>query len=501
MLDKKLLEQFSTFLAKNIGSYYPKERWHDLEKKLVLIKNSLGFDDIAVCLDWLMNNPIDKEKLDLLIDHFTIGETYFFRDKQLFTALKQHIIPDIVQHRLKERTIRIWSAGCSTGEEPYSIAILLHRLIPNIKDWKISICGSDINQKFLLKAEKAQYKKWSFRSMPPDILEYYFKKNEDETFTLIPEIKSMVNFKQLNLVDDTYPDITKGMHELDLIFCQHVLIYFSKSQIKKTVHKLTKALCNKGWLSVAAIEVPYIAEAGLQTHRFPGSVFFKKELLSEKDYQEFHSNNIPAISHLTKKDILALPVPIKSWTSSPVVKEQEKSNDDLLDECLHLHQQKAYQELIDLLKPRLTLLKNDSMAIKEHLKEVVLLIHTYANQGDLLSALEWSERAIEADHLDPNLHYLHATLLLDQDNILEAIKSVKNALFIDPNFMMAYLLMGIIEKQRGKKKAALRCFKTALDLIDKHHPDNTLLNAEEFTPEYLKDLILNNLKNLQETDR
>jgi len=438
-----------------------------------------------------MNNPLDKSKIDVLTSHLTIGETYFFRDKQIFAILQKEILPDIMKRRQGEKTIRIWSAGCCTGEEPYSIAILLHRLIPDIKSWKISILGTDINPQFLVKAEKAQYKKWSFRATPTDILECYFKKNHDNSYTLIPQIQNMVQFKCINLVEDTYPNITKHIFEMDLIFFHNVLIYFSANQIKRTVHKLTQSLCTNGWLSVTATEIPFIEEAGLRPHRFLEGTLFKKEPVQKASIE-----NTPLVKQ--KKLNPPATLPPKETPSSLISKIQQQidSKEDILSQCLLLYKQKSYHDVIAHLQSHLTPLKNDPLAIKEHFQEVCLLIHTYANQGNLPLALEWLETALHADKFDPKLHYLHAALLHDQGNIADAIKSVKKALFIDSNFTMAYLLLGILEKENGNKKAAHHCFQIASNLIDNHLPDDSLINAEEFTVEHLKDLISSNLKNL-----
>lgn len=490
VINKELLEQFCEFLVKKTGWHYPKNRWRDLEKKLVLLKKSFGFEDLSACLEWLMNQPIDKEKLDILALHLTIGETYFFRDKRMFASLEQQIIPDILRRRQKDRLIRIWSVGCCTGEEPYSIAILLHRLIPEIKNWNISILGSDINPEFLLKAERAKYKNWSFRTTPPDIQECYFKRNKEGTYSLIPEIKKMVNFKHLNLVEDPYPDLIKGIHEMDLIFCHNVLIYFSETQIAKTVRQLIETITDKGWLSVSAIEVPFISGAVLETHRFPGTVFFKKELTKKMDPPHKSQPTKPrTISRPKAKKInKVLPLPPQPQLKSIIAKEENR-----YEECLRLYQQNDYQKVIARLHPFLIPTQDNPIALNQQLKEVILLIHSYANQGDLIPALEWSERALLADKLHPLLHYLHATLLQAQGNILEAIKSIKRALFIDSNFIMAYLLLGILEKQQGNTIDALRNFKTASDLLDQHSPGDLIPGAEEFTPEYLKDMIASNL--------
>lgn len=475
MSDKELLKQFCVFLDQQLGLYYPPDRWPELEKKLQQMKNSCGFDQTDVYLRWIMQPPVDKKKIDFLVLNLTVGETYFFRDTQVYAILEQEIIPDIIQRCKKQRSIKVWSAACCTGEEAYSIAILLHRLMPDLKDWKVSILGTDVNADFLRKAEKAEYKKWSFRNTPANIMESYFNKNKDEmTFRVMPQIRKMVTFKSHNLTKHTYPNLSRDFNAFDLIFCHNVLIYFSKNQVKKTLHFLTDTLSENGWLSVSAIETAFVAEINLKPQNYAGTVFFKKK----------------TVPKTTPQIALLAPQPLIKVTNQ----------DDLFDKCLHLYKQKAYQEVILCLQPYLTFCQNDSMAIKEYNKEIILLIRTYANQGDLNLAVEWSEKLLQADELNPTHHYLHAILLQDQGKISEAIKSIKKVLFIDPNFMMAYLVLGILEKQQGNKPAALRNFKVALELLNNHLPEDILLHAEEFTTEYLKDIISNNIESLQGTE-
>ena len=128
----------------------------------------------------------------------------------------------------------------------------------------------------------------------------------------------------------------------------------------------------------------------------------------------------------------------------------------------------------------------------------MLLIRTYANQGELTLALEWSNCALLADKLYPKLHYLQAELFFAQGNILQSIASIKRTLFIDPNFILAHLMLGILEKQQGNTKSALRSFKIALELIDHHLPNDPLPDTEEMTSEYFKDIITTNLNKLDQ---
>src|SRR6185369_3291595 len=133
-----------------------------------------------VCIERLVSGQLDKEQLETLAGHLTIGETYFFREQSSFDILENSILPDLIASRRgRGQRLRIWSAGCSTGEEAYSLAILLSRLIPDQREWQITILATDINSSALGKAVQGVYSDWSFRGVPQWIRQRYFKKTHD----------------------------------------------------------------------------------------------------------------------------------------------------------------------------------------------------------------------------------------------------------------------------------------------------------------------------------
>lgn len=472
---------FCTFLAENMGIHFPQERWGELEKKLLIPMHSLDFDEVTNFIQWLMKSPLNQEQIALLAHHLTVGETYFFRDLRRFVILEEQIFPEILKRHATDRVMRIWCAGCCTGEEPYSLAILLHRMLPDLRNWKIYLVGSDINQEYLNKAKKGIYKNWSMRATPPEVERKYFKK-EGDYFHVIPEIKNMVEFFYLNLAKKNF-DSQQMLQNMDLILCHNVLIYFSKSQVKKCVHHLTDALADKGWLSVAAIESPFVEEKRLNPLHFNGATFFKKEA------------SLPAQQLVTTEALPTVAAPgIKMSEDS--LREVKKAEDSLgevkkapYQRSLELYKQKQYQEALDILLPIFTT-NEGAETLKEKLKEVTLLIKIYANQGELNSALLWSESALQVDTLDPLLHYMRATIFREQGALCKAIEALKHALFLEPHFALAQYVMGIIEKKRGNHSAAQRAFDTALKILALHRPEDQLLGSEQMSVAHLRDLII-----------
>ena len=160
----------------------------------------------------------------------TIGETYFFRDSAQFALLRDRVLPDLfspARLRAHDAPIRIWSAGCASGEEPYSLAILLHQL-----GWssRAQVFGTDVSRPLLRQARQAQYSRWSLRGVPEEIVATYFKRSGDR-FVLLPAIARAVEFRYLNLADAGYPSPQSGVWGMDLILCRNVLIYFAADRV------------------------------------------------------------------------------------------------------------------------------------------------------------------------------------------------------------------------------------------------------------------------------
>jgi chemotaxis protein methyltransferase CheR len=180
LLPQPLLVQLSEYIAASMGLYYPPERWYDLSTRITLAAQEFGYLDAAECIQWLVSAPINNRQIEILAHHLTIGETFFFRDKNVFQALKEEILPALFfSCRKAGRALTIWSAGCCTGEEPYSLAILLTELFPHLHAQQVNIIATDINSSFLKKAAAGSYNEWSFREMPLTLKEKYFNKKRN----------------------------------------------------------------------------------------------------------------------------------------------------------------------------------------------------------------------------------------------------------------------------------------------------------------------------------
>src|SRR3989339_531742 len=237
-LPENTLLHLSDFIAANLALNFPKERWNDLERNIISASNEFGYKEVEEFIRRIISSPLTREHIEILTAHLTNNETFFWREHETFELLEQKILPELMRLRKVEKRIRIWSAGCSTGEEPYSIAIALTRCIPDIKDWNITIHASDISPRILRTASLGLYSQWAFRNAPQWLKTTYFTPGENNKFELIPEIKNMVKFEYLNLAVDVFPSPVNNTNAMDIIFCRNVLMYFTEDRFRQVTHRL-----------------------------------------------------------------------------------------------------------------------------------------------------------------------------------------------------------------------------------------------------------------------
>jgi chemotaxis protein methyltransferase CheR len=272
-----LLAQLSDLIAARLGLHFPRARWSDLERGVQAAARELNFPDVAAYIQRLLSSPLTQQQVAILASHLTIGETYFFREPRVFVTLEEEILPALTRARGEHaRRLRVWSAGCATGEEPYSIAISISKVVPEVQDWHVTLLATDINPRFQQTASEGLYREWSFRDTPPWIKAQYFSRQPGGRLAILPAIQRMVTFAYLNLVDDVYPSLLTNTTAMDVIFCRNVLMYLAPEQAKKVVHRLHRALADGGWLVVGPSETSQALFASFQAVNTPGAILYRK---------------------------------------------------------------------------------------------------------------------------------------------------------------------------------------------------------------------------------
>lgn len=483
-LSEERLSGLNNFISSIMGLHFTPARLGDLERGIRLAAKDFGFEDEDGFIDWLGSRPLSREHIERLAFHLTVGETYFLRDPDSFRTLEQRILPQLIAARAQSRRIRVWSAGCSTGEEAYSIAILLKRLVPDIKDWNVSILATDINPRSLKKATEGAYTDWSFRDTPEWFRDLYFRKAEKGVWRIDPEIQKMVSFGYLNLAEDIYPSLLNGTNGVDIIFCRNVIMYFSDKVARSVVEGLSKSLVDDGWLLVSPAEAVRSVSGLFVPVSMEGAIFYRKAGKAEKEpewgrYAPDWPLEAPA------PEARPLAAGVRPPPDAPAIK---KSGDipspekDVKAEAGALYAKGLYLEAAGLI---------ESMGAEARgEEEMLLLARAYANLGRLEEASRWCESASAANSLNKAAYILLATIRLEQARTEEAIKNLKKALYIDQDSIVAHFMLGKLLMSRDAASGqARRHFTTAHSLLKSRKDDDFLPESDGMMAGRLKEII------------
>jgi chemotaxis protein methyltransferase CheR len=464
--------QLSELIAEHMGLHFPPERWPDLKRGLAGAAVEFGFDDAAACAGWLLSALPTRAQLQVLANHLTVGETYFFRDKKTFDVLASRMLPELIQARRgREQRLRLWSAGCSSGEEAYSLAILLHDLVPDLADWQVTILATDINARSIRKAVAGSYGEWSFRDAPSGFKERYFHRTDDGRYAIRPAIKKLVTFEPLNLVEDVYPSLATDTNAMDLVLCRNVLMYFTPAQIRKVVGNLHHALMEGGWLAVSPSEASQALFTQFVTLNCPGVVLYQKSDAG------LRANRAPWAPPAT-----AAPTPEVPAAPPPEAPPQVESRPAPLAVAASLYEQGRYEEAAGTLLASFEGHQPETQAFS-------LLARSLADQGKLPDALVWCDRWIAADKMDAAGHYLRAMVLLEHGHQDEARGSLQRALYLEPSFVLAHFALGSLARSRDKHDEADKHFANALHVLGRLQPHDLLPESDGLTAGRLTETI------------
>lgn len=223
-----------------------------VENRISSISRKYGYASLSNFISHLRDNPFDREIIDETIDALTINETSFFRDFHPFEHLRKSVIPEIIEANKGSRKLSIWSAACSTGQEIYSIAILLSEHFPNLHNWNINLYATDISNTVLERARSGNYTAFEAnRGLNDELKKKYFKQ-DGENLELNEAIRSQVTFQSLNFMEQW-----KNTNTFDIILMRNVLIYFDTETKRKVLTKVKNCLSPQGHLFLGSSETTY----------------------------------------------------------------------------------------------------------------------------------------------------------------------------------------------------------------------------------------------------
>jgi len=465
-LDRTELGRLAQLATSMTGLEFPECRLPDLARA---VRETLVQFSLARCEDLyrlLIDAQPDHPVTRAFISHLTIGETHFFRNQPQFEALAATILPEIIEQRRPQRRLRIWSAACATGEEPYSIAILLDRLLPTPAEWEISILATDIDHQALERAQHGLYGAWSFRQVDEELRTRYFTQ-QGRFYELAPTIRRRVTFAPLNLIEATYPSLLNNTAHMDLILCRNVLIYFSPPTTRGVVERLHLALRRGGWLLVGYAEPSQEIFARYATVNLPGTVAYRRpheeECAVAAPCQQLSAKKIVEASVYPMDDALCLPLagrpatpPTAPLTAPP---KQEWS------------EQPMQRQQLPALTPYR---QGDGTAAYAVARE-------YAERRQWTAAEQWVGRALEQTPLLAEAHALHALLLLEAGCIEAAITAARRGIYADPNYVAGHLLVAQLYRRCGDGRRADAAQRSACILLHQYASDAVVPDTDGAT--------------------
>lgn len=269
-------QQLRDFIYAQSGIYIPDNRKYLLENRLSNRVKILNLKDYGEYLHFLKFDGGRRQELPRLFEVITTNETSFYRNPPQLNVFQNIVLPRILERLRKEgkRNLHIWSAGCSTGEEPYTLAIIVHEVLKSeIASWNIRITANDLSEAVLRTARQGVYSDYALRTTPKDVVKRYFIE-EAGRFKIRQDLKNMITFGQLNLNDRGQ---VKLVPRSEIVFCRNVIIYFDDAMKKRVVGSFFDNLVPDGVLFIGHSESLHHVSRTLNPKHHPGSIVYYKE--------------------------------------------------------------------------------------------------------------------------------------------------------------------------------------------------------------------------------
>lgn len=272
-------KKFREFFYRKTGMYFDDGKRYFVDKRLqerIQQTGSTSFRDYFVMLRF----EAKGDELQQLINIMTVNETYFFREEYHFTCMVKSMLPEIVARKKNNDPIRIWSMPCSSGEEPFSIAIYLQEYWPEIAKYDVELMASDIDTDILRQASFGRFSKRSVQNLPTHLKGRYFREQSDGDFQLIDDLRQSVEFTRANV---TELSDTRRFRKVDVIFCRNLLIYFDDASRRQAAEAFYDALNPGGFICLGHSESMSRISGLFNVRKFPEAIVYQKPFVSQRD--------------------------------------------------------------------------------------------------------------------------------------------------------------------------------------------------------------------------
>lgn len=404
---------------------------------------------------YLARLDVEAALLDDLVAEITVGESYFFREPEQFRLIREEVMPALAVTVGRNRPLRVWSAGCAGGEEPYTLAIVIRELGLSCA---VHILATDLSRGALTRARRGSYSRWALRGVADQVVREHFE-SRGAAFTLLPVLRGAVEFRYLNLADHTYPSLVSGIWGMDLILCRNVLIYLDAETVARVAHGLLHSLSDDGWLLLGASDP-------MLTDLVPCDVVVTHAGLAYRRPRRDSLRPTPVVA-APRADPAPVPVAPTALDvpaslavapeAPPAVAAAVPTGDDAAD-AIRLYATGDYARAAEL-AGRVIGGGGEAAATW------IVLIRALANRGALEAAGRACATALDRHPLCAELAYLHALLLAEADHTDEAVAAGRRALYLDRDLIVAHLALGAALARANDVAAAVRAFRNAEHLL------------------------------------
>ena len=466
IFDENLKHQFKNLVSDRCGLYFKDHDLKDLEKVLIQRMKDLKIHSPSAYYNKLAVSEDRENEFRELLNLLTVNHTYFFRNEPQFDVLKDRILPELMARRLTDLSatnnpsnkprIRIWSAGCSTGEEPYTLAMVIQDVIPNIEDWDIQIIATDVSMNALAKARKGIYTETAMRLVDADHKERYFTERKIDKgapqYEIRDSVKKTVRFDYFNLMDEEFPK------KFDIIFCRNVVIYFELETTIKIMNKFHSSLAEDGYFFIGYSESLQFITEKFKMQDWKDAIYYIKsppEMPGKREPKRLADQDLEKIiATAAKAEWLAEEKGIKI---EKIALPPRKIEDFLVDAIKFFHL-KQYNRA-------LALIEEAHQAAPEAMDPYYLFAEVYVNQGNFQEAKEKLNAALSIHPMFTPAHYLLGYIFMEQENLEEAKRHLKKALYLDKDFSLAHFNLAHIYRKEGRLEDSIREYRNTLKIL------------------------------------
>jgi chemotaxis protein methyltransferase CheR len=418
-------------------------------------------------------------ELRALVARLTVGETHFFRNRPQFDALRNVVLPELIRKRRdKVKRLRFWSAGCSTGEEPYSLAMLLVELLPDIEDWSVVILATDINMESLATAKEGFYRNWSFR----EVDEFYrrrFFTEEEKGWRISPQVREMVTFRYLNLAEDTYPAGFTLTDRQDMIVCRNVMIYFNVDLSLAVTGRFYRCLEEGGYLLVGHSEHSEMVHSRFRRKMLGSAILYCRA--ADGEYWEkglklrFRGSG--------RKPADLVPHHTGDEKRKGVQRPADTEETVRFEEAVRLYQEMSFEDSLKLFRE--TLLLNPG---NERARYMAALIA--ANCGDIDEAEKDVSLILENNPLHLEATYLQSLVCRVRGDDAGEVAALKKTIYLNSDFVLGHFQLGVFYLREDREDDAKRSLNNVLRILEGRAEEDFVGGVDGLTVGRLKSTVI-----------